>query len=62
MDDNFIQNSRKKNKNVDNMNKINSIIIHMELMNNNLKNIFSHEQIFSDHDSYLLVSFQKEFK
>ncbi|ETB61412.1 hypothetical protein, variant 1 [Plasmodium yoelii 17X] len=54
MDDNFIQNSRKKNQNVENMNKINSIISHMELMNNNLKNIFSHEQIFSDHDSYLL--------
>ncbi|SCM26049.1 protein transport protein SEC20, putative [Plasmodium chabaudi chabaudi] len=54
MDDNFIQNSRKHNKNVENMNKINSIINHMKLMNNNLNDIFSHEQIFSDHDSYLL--------
>ncbi|CRH02418.1 protein transport protein SEC20, putative [Plasmodium relictum] len=54
MNENFVSNLIKKNKNVDNLNKINSLISQMKLVDNNLKNLFLSEEVLNDHDSFLL--------
>ncbi|CRG97558.1 protein transport protein SEC20, putative [Plasmodium gallinaceum] len=54
MNENIVSNFVKKNKNVDNFNKINTLINQMKLVDDNLKNLFLSEEGLNDHDSFLL--------
>ncbi|SBT80699.1 protein transport protein SEC20, putative [Plasmodium malariae] len=53
MNGNFLSLGKKK-QNVENLNKINSIINHMKFIDDNLKRLFKSEQVLNDHDSFLL--------
>ncbi|EWC74884.1 hypothetical protein C923_04494 [Plasmodium falciparum UGT5.1] len=56
MNHNFKRSLDINNKNVDdNINKINSIINQMRLVDENLKSLFSFEETLNDHDALLLV-------
>ncbi|ETW34946.1 hypothetical protein PFTANZ_04381 [Plasmodium falciparum Tanzania (2000708)] len=55
MNHNFKRSLDINNKNVDdNINKINSIINQMRLVDENLKSLFSFEETLNDHDALLL--------